>query len=326
MAGGWKIDRDFGDNLQGQSLKSMQIVSHRKIYFSVSIILVLASLVSLLLWGLNLGIDFSGGTLIEIEFLGERPDNQEIQEKLAGLELDQIVLQSTGQKGLILRLKDIDEETHQMILTKLKELDFQGESSSQIITEKRFESVGPLIGQELKRKTSWAILLALVAIILYIAWAFRKISKPVASWQYGLVAIIALFHDILITLGFFSVLGHYWNIEIGLPLVAAFLTILGYSVNNSIVIFDRSRENLLRSHWTDFEEIINQSINQSMTRCFNTALTTLFVLLAIFFLGGQSIKYFALALIVGIIIGTYSSIFVTSSLIVVWQRRKLKQG
>jgi len=304
----------------------MQIVSHRKIYFSVSIILVLASLVSLLLWGLNLGIDFSGGTLIEIEFLGERPDNQEIQEKLAGLELDQIVLQSTGQKGLILRLKDIDEETHQMILTKLKELDFQGESSSQIITEKRFESVGPLIGQELKRKTSWAILLALVAIILYIAWAFRKISKPVASWQYGLVAIIALFHDILITLGFFSVLGHYWNIEIGLPLVAAFLTILGYSVNNSIVIFDRSRENLLRSHWTDFEEIINQSINQSMTRCFNTALTTLFVLLAIFFLGGQSIKYFALALIVGIIIGTYSSIFVTSSLIVVWQRRKLKQG
>ncbi|MBL7155257.1 MAG: protein translocase subunit SecF [Candidatus Portnoybacteria bacterium] len=293
----------------------MQIVSHRKIYFSISIILVLASLVSLLLWGLNLGIDFSGGTLIEIEFLGERPDNQEIQEKLADLELDQITLQSTGQKGLILRLKDIDEETHQMILERI--------GLEQII-EKRFESVGPLIGQELKRKTSWAILLALVAIILYIAWAFRKISKPVASWQYGLVAIIALFHDILITLGFFSVLGHYWNIEIGLPLVAAFLTILGYSVNNSIVIFDRSRENLLRSHWTDFEEIINQSINQSMTRCLNTALTTLFVLLAIFFLGGQSIKYFALALIVGIIVGTYSSIFVTSSLIVVWQRWQRK--
>jgi len=302
----------------------MQIVSHRKIYFSISITLVLASLVSLLLWGLNLGIDFSGGTLMEIEFSGERPSNQQIQEKLADLELDQISLQSTGQKGLILRLKDIDEETHQMILVKLREIDSQGESSSQIITEKRFESVGPLIGQELKRKASWAILLAMAAIIIYIAWAFRKISKPVASWQYGLVAITALFHDILITLGFFSVLGHYWNIEIGLPLVAAFLTILGYSVNNSIVIFDRSRENLLRSHWTDFEETINQSINQSLTRCLNTALTTLFVLLAIFFLGGQSIKYFALALIVGIIIGTYSSIFVTSSLIVVWQRWQRK--
>lgn len=302
----------------------MQIVSHRKIYFSISLILVLASLVSLLLWGLKLGIDFSGGTLMEVEFLEERPSNQQIQEGLAGLELDQISLQSTGQKGLILRLKDIDEETHQMILSELRELNSAEESSSQIITEKRFESVGPLIGQELKRKASWAIILAMVAIILYIAWAFRKISKPVASWQYGLVAIITLFHDILITLGFFSALGHYWNIEIGLPLVAAFLTILGYSVNNSIVIFDRSRENILRSHWTDFEEIINQSIEQSVTRCLNTALTTLFVLLAIFFLGGQSIKYFALALIIGIIIGTYSSIFVTSSLIVVWQRWQRK--
>jgi len=302
----------------------MQIVSHRKIYFSISLMLVLASLVSLLLWGLKLGIDFSGGTLMEIEFSEERLTNQQIQERLADLELDQIILQSTGSKGLILRLKDIDEETHQMILAKLRKLDSQGESSSQIITEKRFESVGPLIGQELKRKASWAILLAMAAIIFYIAWAFRKISKPVASWQYGLVAIIALFHDILITLGFFSVLGHYWNIEIGLPLVAAFLTILGYSVNNSIVIFDRSRENLLRSHWTDFEETINQSIEQSVTRCLNTALTTLFVLLAIFFLGGQSIKYFALALIIGIIIGTYSSIFVTSSLIVVWQKWQRK--
>ncbi len=302
----------------------MQIVSHRKIYFSISLMLVLASLVSLLLWGLKLGIDFSGGTLMEIEFSEERLTNQQIQERLADLELDQIILQSTGSKGLILRLKDIDEETHQMILAKLRKLDSQGESSSQIITEKRFESVGPLIGQELKRKASWAILLAMAAIIFYIAWAFRKISKPVASWQYGLVAIIALFHDILITLGFFSVLGHYWNIEIGLPLVAAFLTILGYSVNNSIVIFDRSRENLLRTRWTDFKETINQSIEQSLTRCLNTALTTLFVLWAIFFLGGQSIKYFALALIVGIIVGTYSSIFVTSSLIVVWQGWKRK--
>ena len=291
----------------------MDIVSHRKIYFSISIILVLASMVGLLLWGLNLAIDFTGGTLMEVEFLENRPSNQEIQEKLTNLELGQINLQSTGQKGLILRLKDIDEATHQEILTRI------GLEQS---NEKRFESIGPLIGRELKTKASWAIGLALLAIVLYIAWAFRKISKPVASWQYGLIAIIALFHDTFITLGLFSVLGHYLNIEIGLSLVAAFLTILGYSVNNSIVIFDRTRENLLKTNWTDFQETINQSINQSLTRCLNTALTTLFVLLAIFFLGGQSIKYFALALAVGIIIGTYSSIFITSSLIVVWQRWK----
>lgn len=291
----------------------MDIVSKRKIYFSVSAVLIAVSLFSLIIWGLNLAIDFTGGSLLEIEFLSERPSHQAVQEKLADLELGKINLQSTGQQGMILRLKDIDEATHQVILEKI---------GSEQIEEKRFESVGPLIGQELKKKAGWAILLALLAIIIYIAWAFRKISKPVASWQYGLVAIIALFHDIVITLGLFSLLGHFWQVEIGLPLVAAFLTILGYSVNNSIVIFDRARENVLKTNWTDFSMVINQSINQSLTRCLNTALTTLFVLMSIFFLGGQSIKYFALALSVGIVVGTYSSIFVTSSLVVVWQKWK----
>ena len=293
----------------------MQIIKHRKIYFSISLILFLGSLLSLLVFGLKLGIDFTGGSLMEIEFLQERLSNQEIQEKLKDLELGQILLQPTGQKGLILKLKDIDEETHQNIL---------GRIGRNQINEKRFESIGPLIGQELKKKAFWAIVLALVFIIIYIAWAFRKVSQPVASWQYGMVAIIALFHDIFITIGFFSLFSHFRMIEIGLPFVAAFLTILGYSVNNSIVIFDRARENLLRTNWTDFMEVMNKSVNQSLTRCLNTAVTTLFVLLAIFFLGGQSIKYFSLALIIGIIIGTYSSIFITSSLIVAWQERKYR--
>ena len=293
----------------------MNIVSRRKIYFTISIVLISISLFGLLVWGLNLSIDFTGGTLMEVEFVDERPNNQEIQEKLSELELGQINLQPTNERGLILRLKDIDEETHQNILANI------GLNPD---NEKRFESVGSLIGKELRKKAIWAIMLALVAIILYIAWAFRKVSKPVASWQYGLVAIIALFHDILITLGFFAFFCHYWEVEIGLPFVAAFLTILGYSVNNSIVIFDRVRENLTKINWTDFSAVINQSINQTLTRCLNTALTTLFVLLAIFFLGGQSIKYFALALVIGIIIGTYSSIFITSSLITVWQGRKYR--
>ncbi len=288
----------------------MQIVSRRKTYFILSAALIMASALSLIFWGLNLAIDFTGGTLMEIEFGDRRPTNQEVREKLADLELGQINLQSTGERGMILRLKEIDEQTHQRILEAL--------GLSQI-NEKRFESIGPLIGSELKRKAFWAIILALAAIIAYIAWAFRKVSKPVASWQYGLVAIIALFHDVFITLGLFSLLGHLKGIEIGLPLVAAFLTILGYSVNNSIVIFDRVRENLLKTSWSDFSQVINQSINQSLTRCLNTALTTLFVLLAIFLLGGQSIKYFSLALIVGIVIGTYSSIFITSPLVAAWQ-------
>lgn len=288
----------------------MQIIKHRKIYFTISIILLSASLFSLIIWGLKLGIDFTGGALIEISYLEERLSNQEIQEKLADLDLGQINIQPIGEKSVLLRLKEIDEDTHQEILSKL---DYP--------IEERFESVGPLIGKELKSKAIWAISLALLVIVLYIAWAFRKVYRPIASWQYGLVAIVALFHDIFITLGFFSFFCHFKEIEIGLPFVAAFLTILGYSVNNSIVIFDRVRENLLKTNWTDFKEVINLSINQSLTRCLNTALTTLFVLLAVFFLGGESIKYFSLALIVGIIIGTYSSIFITSSLIIAWHKK-----
>lgn len=275
--------------------------------------MLLASLFVLIFLGLKLGIDFTGGTLMEIEFLEERLDNQEIQERLAGLDLGQINFQPTGDRGLILRLKDIDEQTHQNILI--------GIGLEQII-EKRFESIGPLIGKELKNKAIWAIALTLLAIVIYIAWAFRKVSQPVASWQYGLVAIIALFHDIFITLGFFALFSYFKEIEIGLPFVAALLTILGYSVNNSIVIFDRARENILKTNWTNFGDVINQSINQSLTRCLNAAITTLFVLTAIFLLGGQSIKYFALALAIGIIIGTYSSIFITSPLIVAWHDRK----
>ena len=291
----------------------MNIISRSKIYISISAVLLAASMFALFYYGLNLGIDFTGGTLMEVEFLEKRPSGSEIKEKLSEFDLGQINLQLTGENGLILRLKDIDERTHQEILSRIGNVE-----------EKRFESIGPLIGSELKRKALWAIAASLLAIILYIAWTFIKVSKPVASWQYGLVAIIALFHDIFITLGVFAVLGGLKGVEIGLPLIAAFLTILGYSVNNSIVIFDRARENLLKSDWKEFDKIINTSINSSIIRCVNTALTTLFVLLSIFFLGGETIKYFSLALIIGITVGTYSSIFIISPLIVFWYKRKYK--
>lgn len=289
----------------------MKIIQHRKIFLGISAVLILASLISLLVWGLRWGIDFTGGTLMEVEFANQRPSNQTIQEKLDILELGQINLQPTGNRGLILKMKDVDENTHQNILESLGE-----------VTEKRFESVGPVIGAELKRKSIWAIIFSLIAIILFIAWAFRKVFKPVPSWQYGIAAIIALFHDIFITCGLFAVLGHYRGVEVGLPFIAALLTILGYSVNDTIVIFDRSRDNLLKTQWMNFEETVNLSINQSIVRCLNTSVTTLLVLLAIFFLGGATIKFFALALIAGVILGTYSSIFIASAVVVMWYRRK----
>lgn len=290
----------------------MNIVGHRKIYFAISILLFLASLVALILWGLKFSIDFTGGSLLEVEFLKERPSNQIITEWLADLNLGQVNIQPVEDKGVILRLKDIDENTHQGILEKLGRPDE--------IKEVSFESVGSLIGNELKRKTIWAIIIALIAIILYIAWAFRKVSKPVSSWQYGLMATVSLFHDVFITVGAFAVLGHFRGVEIDLPFIAALLTIVGFSVNNSIVVFDRARENLLKTRWDKFEEVINQSINQSLGRCINTSLTVLFTLLMIFFFGGQSIKYFALALIIGVVIGTFGAIFVAGSLVVAWQK------
>lgn len=276
-----------------------------------------ASVLALLFWQLNFGIDFKGGSLAEIEWIDQRPGNQEIKEALNSLELGDINIQATGEKGIILRLKDIDENTHQEISSILR--DKFGE-----LKEERFESIGPTIGAELKNKALWSIVVALVAILVFVAWAFRKVSFPIKSYRYGIIAVIALFHDVLIVMGVFSVLGRFYGVEVGVPFVAALLTVLGYSVNDTIVVFDRIRENLLDYKVRDeeFSKTVGQSLKQTITRSVNTSLTTLLVLFAIFFFGGATIKFFALALILGIILGTYSSIFLASPLLVAWEKRR----
>jgi preprotein translocase subunit SecF len=280
--------------------------------------MVLASVVSLAFFGLNFGIDFKGGSLMEIEFSGNRPAVEKINEKLSVLGLGEVVIQEIGDKGLVLRFKDIDETLHQNILNSLKEYgDFE---------ELRFDSVGPLLGEETKQKSLWAIVLVVILILTYIAWAFRKVSFPLKSWKYGVAAIIALFHDVLIASGSISLLGHFVDIEIGAPFVAALLTILGYSVNDTIVIFDRIRENILRQGATfDFEKIINKSVSETYVRSLNTSLTVLFALVAILIFGGETIHYFALTLIIGIAVGTYSSIFLASPLLFSWSMIKLRK-
>lgn len=297
---------------------NISFLKYSKIYFIFSGILILGSVICLFSFGLKLGIDFTGGSILEVEYKTERPSNQEIREKLTNFHLGEIYIQPTGEKGVILRMKDIDEDTHQQILQKLKEL---GE-----IEERRFESIGPVIGRELKEKTKIIIILALLAIVLYIAFAFRKISQPLASWQYGIASLLALFHDVLIPLGIFSVLGNFYEVQITIPVVVALLTVLGYSINNTVVIFDRVRENLIKRVGATYEETVNRSLNQVLTRTINTSLTTLLVLMAIFFFGGETLKYFALALILGIVAGTYSSLFLVSPLLVVWLKwRKSKE-
>ena len=259
---------------------------------------------------------------MEIEYEEERPSSREIKELLADFDLDQIQVQSSGKTGVILRMKDISEETHQEIIKKL--------GKNQKVEELRFETIGPVIGRELKEKTKILVILSTLAILIYITLAFRKVSRPIASWQYGIASLIALFHDVFIPLGVFSVLGNFYGVPITIPVITALLTVFGYSINNTVVVFDRIRENLIHSHAkgfsavANFEEIVDDSLNQTLTRSLNTSLTTLFVLFAIFFFGGETLKYFALALIIGLTCGTYSSVCLASPMLVSWLRKRRK--
>jgi preprotein translocase subunit SecF len=288
----------------------MNIIGHKNIFISISGLLVLSSIVVILIWGLKLGIDFTGGSLLEVEFLNSRPSNAELSEALKSLGFSSLI-QPAGERGIILRLGQISEEEHQAIIQALKKF---GE-----VRERRFDAIGPTIGAELKRRAFMALGLAIAAIILYIAWAFRHVSKPVSSWKYGVVAVIALIHDVLIPTGVFAVLGKLYGVEVDALFITALLTILGFSVHDTIVVFDRIRENLRKIKAVEpFEITVNRSINETISRSINTSLTALFALIAVLFFGGITTRYLALALSLGIIFGTYSSIFVASPLLVVW--------
>lgn len=293
----------------------MPLIARRKYFYTFSVIVFLASIVSLAVWGLKPGLDFTGGSLLEVSYSQDRPTQEAVSAALAPLNLGEIKIQSAGEHDLLLRSRDIDEDTHQRVLTALR-----AGVPAATVTELRFESVGPAVGAEMAQKAWIAIVVAVLAIVAYIAFAFRKVSQPVASWKYGLAAIVALIHDILIVTGLFAVLGHFAGVEVDALFITALLTILGFSVHDTIVVFDRTRENLAHRAGRSFDDVVNESVNQTMARSINTSLTTVIVLSALLLFGGGSIHNFVLALLVGIIIGTYSSIFVASPLIVDWHR------
>lgn len=292
----------------------LAIIPNKKIYLTISAVLVLASVVAIAVWGLKLGIDFTGGSLWEVEFKNQRPSNQEILSVLAFHKLEDAVFQPTGEKGLIIKFRPVNENTHESMKRDLD--DFSP------IEEKRFESIGPVIGAELQKKSIKAIIYVLILIILYIAWAFRKVSKPVSSWKYGVTAIAALVHDVAIPTGIFAALGHFKGVEIDSYFVTAILTILGFSVHDTIVVFDRIRENLRKNPSEKFDLTVNNSVNETIARSINTSLTVFLVLLAAYFLGGESTNNLILALILGVFFGTYSSMFVASPILVIWSGRR----
>ncbi|MGI5827174.1 MAG: protein translocase subunit SecF [Patescibacteria group bacterium] len=301
-------------------MRNYKIIKNSKIWLSLSTVLVTLSVVALFLWGLKPGLDFTGGSLLEVEFAGTQPTVAEINEVFAQTDFGNLVIQPTGSNTIILRFQETSREKHNQAITALESLE-QAEAG---LTEIRFESIGSSVGAELRSRAFWLVFFALLIIIIYITFAFRVVSKPVPSWKYGLISIVSLAHNILLTCGVFAVLGHFFGTEVNTTFIVALLTVLGYSINDTIVVFDRVRENLPKSHLS-FEETVNDSLNQAFVRSVNTTTTTLLALLSILIFGGESIKDFVLALVIGISCGAYSSLFLAAPLLVLTEKRQRRR-
>lgn len=291
----------------------MKLMKYTKLYFVLSLIIILPGLYFFYKTGLKLGIDFTGGALIEYQFKKEIKIDK-LKDSIIGygIEVGQII--KSDSNSYLIRTKPVDQE-------KLNGL--RGHVSKQFgeLEEKRIENVGPVVGKELSQKAVVALTIASLIIVLYISFSFRKIPKPASSFRFGISAVAALIHDILVVIGAFAILGHFLGIEIDTLFVTALLTIVGFSVHDTIVVFDRIRENLIKNPGRKFIDTANISVVQTLGRSLNTSLTVVFVLLALFLFGGETIKWFVVALLIGIISGTYSSIFNATALLVWWEEK-----
>ena len=296
----------------------MFIINNRKIFYIISVVLIVGSFLATFAYGLNFGIDFKGGAILEVSYVDARPTSEEIKMELDKLNIGSYILTPSGDKSFILKTRDITPAEKTTILNI-----FSKNNSTQI-TEERFNSVGPIVGNELKNKAYLAVLVVMICIVLFITFAFRKVSFPVSSWKYGLATIVALAHDVIIPTGIFVVWSHFRGGEIDLLFITALLAILGYSVHDTIVVFDRVRENLRISHDTrsksTFLETVGASVSQTFSRSINTSLTIFLALLALYFIGGESTRNFAFVLLIGVVAGTYSSIFIASPLLVTLEK------
>jgi len=295
----------------------MNIIGRRRIWYLISLILIIPGIVALIFWKIPTGIDFTGGTLIDVSF-NNTTTKDTVTSALSDADFKNISVQQSATNEFVIRAGVLDQTGQQNLQDTLKKIgDYK---------QNRFETVGPTVSSDLKKKAIIAVILASLAIIIYIAIAFRKVPKPASSWRFGLCAVIALIHDLAFVIGGFAILGHFFGYEVDSLFITALLTIMGFSVHDTIVVFDRIRENLRKSPSTGFEENVNNSILQTLNRSLNTSFTVLIVLLTLFLLGGTSLKHFMLALILGIAIGTYSSIFNASPLLVSWQAWSMRRA
>lgn len=295
------------------------IIQKRAWWYTLSGILIIPSLAALFIWGLKPGIDFTGGTQVVLRWTGERPERTLVVDAVESAGFARPIVQVSGDQQYSVKIGHIDNEGREKLLATLKE-------KTGAVEEQSFEAIGPTIGRELRDKAYIATILVLLGIVLYVAWAFRQIGRqsPVSSWAFGGATIIALLHDIIMVVGAFAFLGHFAGYEVDALFVTALLTVLGFSVHDTIVVFDRVRERTRASAEQSFEAVVNESVNQTLVRSLNTSLTVIFVLSSLFLFGGASIHEFVLALLIGIVSGTYSSIFVASPLLVTWETMSIK--
>ena len=292
--------------------KTLDIIGKKNLYFALSLIVVAPGLIALLLFGLNLSIDFTGGSRLTVSFPQkvEKTTSDKIKNTLTKENLKVSTVETSG-NSLLIRTSPMDQKQNIKFVNTLSK-EFKGAKETQ------FETIGPTIGAETTANAIKAVILASILIILYITWSFRKVPKPASSLRFGVSAIIALIHDVLVVLGIFAILGHFFGVEVDSLFVTALLTVIGFSVHDTIVVFDRIRENLRKSQGS-FPQIVNDSILQTLDRSLNTSLTVLLVLFALLLFGGETIKWFVVALLIGVTSGTYSSIFNASPILVVWQ-------
>jgi preprotein translocase subunit SecF len=297
----------------------LNIISKKNWYFLISILIIIPGTISLFLWGLNLSIDFTGGSRMTLLF--PNTVNEQTVAKVKEVfvqEKVEVVTVQPSDKRLIVRTKPLNEKEDIKILSSIKK-------QFGDVKQDEFETIGPVIGKELTLNAFKAIVFASALIVLYIAWSFRQVPKPVSSWRFGICTIIALLHDALVLLGVFSLLGHYYHVEIDNLFVTAVLTVIGFSVHDTIVVFDRIRENLKRTIGLPFAQVVNDSILQTLVRSLNTSLTAILVLVTLLIFGGESIRWFVVALLIGIVSGTYSSIFNAAPLLVLWEELDAKR-
>lgn len=292
---------------------NMFVVKYRKIWFIVSLALILTALYGMFTFGFNTGVDFRGGTITEVRFDEGRPEKTSVEEWIRSLNLGGFSVRPSGEESYIIRTQELSDEERENLVSALN----QAESE---FTIERSNTIGPVAGETLRTKALQAVAVVVLMIVLFVSFAFRKVSKPIASWKYGLVTIISLAHDVIIPTGAFVFLGYFMGLEIDLLFVSGILAILGYSVHDTIVVFDRVRENLRvneeHKRGEPFEQVVGRSVNETLARSINTSLTTFILLLTLYFVGSGATKDFALLLGIGIIVGAYSSIFVASPLLV----------